>query len=938
MVFKSFFSKSNNSYNAVTSSSEAVPDSLSDSDDPVTDLTKDHSYKPPSAIPKSTSYSVAGDAVSDNNPPISDTYTPKTESVSVKSKDISSLNSSANTAALNALKQDTNTGPKSDSVQVSTSQLLYYNKCALNVGQVMRFKMTYTPPSGTPFEPSLFLKIKNLEVVPLRAAYFAGPFILYVDVTPDYYDQNKKTYSQADRPLYEPQLKAGQSFYVPLYLNHQEKELNLVSQESSNDSESGSQKGSNGAGHPASQSTRTSASYSWTVDVVSQIIFSTTAQVQFEISIGRDQEILKNIPSSINKIFGPIGGLLVSKYDTLDLWHSPVPKPDPQNINPVHLVIVTHGLHSNVGADMLYLKETIDAAARKTGENIIVRGFFGNVRKTEKGIRYLGRRLAEYVVKEATSNALPENTKVKKISFIAHSLGGLVQTYALAHITTHYPEFFLDVKPVNFIALASPFLGISNENPYYVKFALDIGFVGKSGQDLSLMKPASSGKKPMLQILPTGPSHAVLKLFERRTIYANAVNDGIVPLRTSAILYLDWRGLSEVQMALQDESKSTGKNEELIKKISENAPTVKNSENNAKVSEIPDFKSDAATELSNANDHNDGLLSSLSNAASTPVQGFLSLFAPSAQKKDPDNDTLPKSSAVYKYSQTLPVSAEDYPNDRSKTSSHKQSHSKNSAAKTSSDLDKNKNPFTSGDLYAKHQDTSISNTPAQQQKFSVPKKTSVFESGVSVILPPLPPDSFILDPASRPITILHDRYYNDYDMPPKRFTNRPSASNGNSNKRDQADDKDYVDDERSRLEEKIARCWHKELTWRKVLVRLEPDAHNNIIVRRRFANAYGWPVIDHLVEEHFIKPSMGMYNATKTGDIGKQTDQNDIGKLARNLNIADVGMLSVYNLPYNIDPLKVLKNIPKSTGTINRFLIFLTTWKLQIFETLWSRN
>jgi len=54
-----------------------------------------------------------------------------------------------------------------------------------------------------------------------------------------------------------------------------------------------------------------------------------------------------------------------------------------------------------------------------------------------------------------------------------------------------------------------------------------------------------------------------------------------------------------------------------------------------------------------------------------------------------------------------------------------------------------------------------------------------------------------------------------------------------------------------KVEEKIARAYHRNLSWRKVLVRLEPDAHNNIIVRRMFANAYGWPVIKHLVDTHF---------------------------------------------------------------------------------------
>ena len=54
-----------------------------------------------------------------------------------------------------------------------------------------------------------------------------------------------------------------------------------------------------------------------------------------------------------------------------------------------------------------------------------------------------------------------------------------------------------------------------------------------------------------------------------------------------------------------------------------------------------------------------------------------------------------------------------------------------------------------------------------------------------------------------------------------------------------------------RLEEKIARAYHRDLSWRKVLVRLEPDAHNNMIVRRQFANAYGWPVVKHLCDTHF---------------------------------------------------------------------------------------
>jgi len=54
-----------------------------------------------------------------------------------------------------------------------------------------------------------------------------------------------------------------------------------------------------------------------------------------------------------------------------------------------------------------------------------------------------------------------------------------------------------------------------------------------------------------------------------------------------------------------------------------------------------------------------------------------------------------------------------------------------------------------------------------------------------------------------------------------------------------------------KVEEKIARAYHHELSWRKVLVRLEPDAHNNMVVRRMFANAYGWDVVKHVCDTHF---------------------------------------------------------------------------------------
>ncbi|RAL58888.1 hypothetical protein DID88_009308 [Monilinia fructigena] len=111
------------------------------------------------------------------------------------------------------------------------------------------------------------------------------------------------------------------------------------------------------------------------------------------------------------------------------------------------------------------------------------------------------------------------------------------------------------------------------------KFALDFGLVGRTGQDLGLTwrapTIARSGwgalvgnigesahkkldgesapeAKPLLRILPTGPAHTVLKKFRNRTVYSNVVNDGIVPLRTSCLLFLDWQSLGRVEKARRE--------------------------------------------------------------------------------------------------------------------------------------------------------------------------------------------------------------------------------------------------------------------------------------------------------------------------------------------------------------------------------------------------
>lgn len=571
---------------------------------------------------------------------------------------------------------------------MTEDRLLYRRIFSLKASQLHRFRIRFLPPE----HPcgNLWVKVRNREPLALRAAYIAGPYVLYVDCKPEGYHHNTKCFISADQPVFEPQLLPGQSFYAELSTHTLKDE------------------------------------YCWEVDVVSQIIFNNSIDIDFEITVGTSKEVLHKAASPENKIpnsdrlglFEDNSVLSVASQDTLDIWNLPVPNPE----KPIHLVILTHGLHSNVSSDMLYLKEQID----KLGlENIVVKGYFGNICKTERGIKYLGSRVAEYVV-----DVVKLLRNVTKISFIAHSLGGLVQTFSIAYLQNNFPWFFEQIQPINFITLSSPMLGVVNDNPVYVKLALYAGIVGRTGQDLGLKFVEKDGQ-PLLLLLPTGLTHQILRRFVRRTVYANVMNDGIVPLRTSALMFLDYKGLSQLvnEAGAKDTDPASNK--------------------------IP-------------NKDNTGFSLPL------PFQTALSYFMPQKQK-------LQEPEVEYDHSHDIP-------------------------------------------------------------------KIGVLETATSLILPPLPSMKYITDPESRDNVILHDKVYTEEDLPPRK-ERRLTSPSGLLPQR--VVTSLNLDKDLDVVEEEIAREYHKNMTWRKVLVKLKPDAHNNIIVRRRFANAYGWPVIDHLVSNHF---------------------------------------------------------------------------------------
>ncbi|TKA22095.1 hypothetical protein B0A50_08473 [Salinomyces thailandicus] len=1003
--------------------------------------------------------------------------------------------------------------------------LLVHQAGSVRIGEVFRYTVTYTPAADRilPTPSHLHLKVKNTSAIPLRAAWLHGPYALHIGAYPATFNPHQKvTDEEKERfgiPDYEPMLKAGGSWTTKLTVPGQIRETGADLGRRRQSDNGGGQEG---------------MTMTWIVEIHSQILFSATASVNFEVLIGRDERSLDlgfaavaghghGAPGQIREqqasekerrrarragnvqtagVYSKAVQLVVEDTDTL--WDKPalpalgderketgrksldakrrmgeVKKEEadekaegkPRRRKKIHLVVLTHGLHSNLGADMLFLKESIDATVaqarvdakkRKANyrkqeaekkqheqqesasgslnestdgvepdvrdtsiaplsggqealdssdgidaadsdsddEQTIVRGFTGNAVRTEKGIQYLGKRLAKYILRftypdqpflpvkkpltrQFTDSFKPASSKTERdgmpshqgssihhpsakqskeaedlpytftsISFVGHSLGGLIQTYAVAYIHKHSPSFFQQIQPVNFICLASPMLGLSNENPLYVKFALDFGLVGRTGQDLGLSfrpttfarggwnavigglgggaggKDGNGGEgedpssKPLLRILPTGPAHQVLKKFRNRTLYSNVVNDGIVPLRTSCLLFLDWRGLGKVEKARRENgligtalewgwAELTGANSNQVQPnviaerfsdeedgVDQDGEGRRSSWAHVKQGEGGTVPQPAEDETAEDNRRATGRMSVQSDELQKTLSGggaqggdnkvvgagqqqlqqqpqqqgkgafdsFLDWFRPTSAAP-----TSKKTRYAMQRGQTMRLDEGENSSQTSEDGSsaaaskgtasnptmrpHPTQHHSTLGGGGGQPPNSSRRPIaTKGESY-------VNNTTGELQ---APPKTSIFESAGDILHPPLPSKQWITDPSSRSRTIFHDRVYHPDDIPPppsKRPGSRLgrtfssdtislSKSSQHSNASGTAS-LQSTDTGNMKVEEKIARAYHRDLTWRKVLVRMEPDAHNNMIVRRMFANAYGWPVVKHLCDTHF---------------------------------------------------------------------------------------
>lgn len=660
--------------------------------------------------------------------------------------------------------------------------LWYKDKQRLKLGDVCRYRIRYT--SRDPTLTEIYVRVKNMEKTTLRAIHLLnGPFVLYCHVVPcryNYHQAFAADNAALNREVcFRNSIKPGQTFNVKLYLNDN----------------STLEKHADG-----------STTHEWACDVVSQIVLNRKTSVLFVFMVGDDiagmRKLNRSALTSISKgdfSFAPANGewdadwgqvkhpaLAVDRKTTEEIWNSTPRYPD----RPVHLVIATHGIFSNLTADLLYLRDMLTAIDR---ENIVVEGFRDNAGRTEKGIHWLGVNVSTYVT-SFIDKFKSRGYTIGSISFVGHSLGGPVQLYALKHILAVKGADYFEREGIalkNFVCLASPMLGVLSEMSLLILWFLDLGTLGKTGRDLTLLKKLPQVRRrdttlkrdrfrPVLETLPDEPVQTLLRQFELRVVYANAINDGIVPLRTSAILYLDWDALGDVKTVQHDHNTSAVHS---TASAAHSTASVETNESAQDIGQIPE------------------------EADANAMEKFSSFLANSFTV---DNDSW-------------------RPLQRSMKSRVKR-YAKISAKGT--DL---------GDEVSDNADTLYSELVEDESgTLNIPPKASVVESAINSLLCPIPSLDYLTKPDTRKPVIFHDKYYNFNSIP------KEERRTGGFMKFF------HFHDWRMDKQVKIARKYHApDLNWRKVLVCLPPDAHNNIVVRRRFANGYGWGVIDHLTEEVF---------------------------------------------------------------------------------------
>nr|XP_034914903.1 lipid droplet phospholipase 1 isoform X1 [Populus alba] len=222
-----------------------------------------------------------------------------------------------------------------------------------------------------------------------------------------------------------------------------------------------------------------------------------------------------------------------------------------------HLVIMVHGI---LGSNTDW-KFGAEQFVRTLPDKVFVHCSEKNMfRLTLDGVDVMGDRLAEEVLE-----VIQRKPNLQKISFVAHSVGGLVARYAIGRLYRPPKKENVEdstngtsiddlkatiggLEPMNFITVATPHLGSRGNKqvpflfgvPAFEKAAnLLIHWIFKRTGRHLFLNDDDEGQPPLLKrmIEDYGDCFfmSALRIFKRRVAYSNVCYDHIVGWRTSSI-------------------------------------------------------------------------------------------------------------------------------------------------------------------------------------------------------------------------------------------------------------------------------------------------------------------------------------------------------------------------------------------------------------------
>ncbi|CDY20663.1 BnaC08g13950D [Brassica napus] len=215
---------------------------------------------------------------------------------------------------------------------------------------------------------------------------------------------------------------------------------------------------------------------------------------------------------------------------------------------PSHLVVMVNGLIGSAQNWRFAAKQML----KKYPQDLIVHCDRRNhSTQTFDGVDVMGQRLAEEV-----RTVIKRHPSLQKISFVGHSLGGLIARYAVACLyeqespqnSEEPKERIAGLEPVCFITSATPHLGSRGHKqvPLFSgshtleKLATRMSWcLGKTGKHLFLADGDDDGKPPLLLRMVSDRRNlkfiSALRCFKRRIAYANTSFDHLVGWSTSSI-------------------------------------------------------------------------------------------------------------------------------------------------------------------------------------------------------------------------------------------------------------------------------------------------------------------------------------------------------------------------------------------------------------------